>query len=63
MLVEQLSLTGAAHERLVLHLTVHVDQRFPQLAQRLRRHRAAIDKTSGAAVAATNTGNPPLLVP
>ena len=51
-LIEQLALRSALHQRLVFHLAVNIDERFAQLAQRLHRHRLAVDVSARAPIRA-----------
>ena len=49
-LIEQLALRGPAHERLIFHLAVHIDQRFAELTQRLHWHRLAVHVSARATI-------------
>src|SRR5262245_49481311 len=41
--IRELPLCRAAHERLVFHLAVHIEQRFAELSQRLHGHGLTVD--------------------
>ncbi len=60
--VERLALVTAARQRLELELAVHVDQQFAECAQRLHRHRLAVQVGAAAAIGADDSSQLALAV-